>query len=113
MNEQKPRRFQKLWDATLIASVSSVIGTVMAGIAFFVFQQAYSAQNRINLHEMELNNLRDDLVTTQAMIAEELAPIKAWISDYGGDPLWKEDVDELRRQLQKQFHDHANTHKHQ
>ena len=109
MSEQtKPRRFQKLWDAILVASVSSIVGTVIAGIAFFVFQQVYSAQNQINIHQMELKHLRDDLTTTQDLLAEELAPIKAWLREYDMGQDLREEVEELKRDLEERFNAKAH-----
>mgnify|MGYP003645166920 CR=1 FL=1 len=106
--EEKPKRLRRLLDAIIITTVSSIIATVMAGLALVVFQQVHSAQSAIGIHEIEIKSLRGDLTKTQELLAEELAPIKAHLRSLEADPLLLEEIQKLRREIEERFENEAN-----
>ena len=108
MTEDKPRRTRRLLDAIIITTVSSVIATVVAGIALVVFQQVYSAQTSIGVQSIEIQNLRKDLTKTQELLAEELAPIKAHLRQLEADPLLLEEIHKLREEIENRFENEAH-----
>ena len=73
-----------------------------------VFQQAYSAQTAIQVHDLEIKSLRDDLTTTQELLAEELAPIKVHIRQLETDPILMDEIQKLRKEIKNRFEEEAN-----
>jgi Skp family chaperone for outer membrane proteins len=107
--DKKPRRTRRLLDAIIITTVSSVIATVVAGIALVVFQRVYHAEANISVHTIKIQNLRKDLTKTQELLAEELAPIKAHLHQLEHDPLLLEEIYKLREEIEKKFENEANN----
>jgi len=98
----------RLLDAIIITTVSSIIATVVAGLALLLFQQVNHAQTSISIHSLEIRNLRKDLTKTQQLLAEELAPIKAHLHQLDSDPLLLEEILRLREEIESKFEKDAH-----
>ena len=75
-NEEKPRT-RKLVDAIIISSLSSVIATVIGGVAFMVYTQARDATNDIRDIKIQLQKTQAELKQANDTIISELAPLRA------------------------------------
>ena len=78
MSETKEKtRWQRLLDAIVISALSSLIATLIGGIAFIVYSQAQTATSDIKDIKATLENMRCDIDKSSQLIINEIAPLKA------------------------------------
>jgi len=97
-------------DATIITTVSTVVASVLAGIAVVVYQQVATATQTIAEQRAILESLQQDMVKTQELVTKELAPVKAHIKRLESQQ--KTSLEDLRKHeedLEKKFKGDARS----
>ena len=110
MAEEKTSRIRKLVDATIITTVSTAVASVVAGVALVVYQQVDSANRALSAQQATLESLRRDVIKTQELLTEELAPLKAHLRQLDSDH--SVTIDEIREHedlLEGKFKDEARN----
>jgi uncharacterized protein YlxW (UPF0749 family) len=108
MSEQKPTRVRKLVDATVMTTVSTAVASLVVGVALMVYRQVDSATNALREQQVTLENLRQDVLKTQELLTEELAPLKAHLRQLDGE-VTIEEVRELEAGMESRFKDEAQN----
>ena len=110
MSEAKPSRVRRLIDATIITTVSTAVASIVAGVALVVYQQVDSANRALSAQQATLESLRRDVIKTQELLTEELAPLKAHLQQLDSDH--KITIEEIRGHedsLESKFKDEARN----
>ena len=109
-SETKPSRIRRLVDATIITTVSTAVASIVAGVALVVYQQVDSANRALSAQQVILESLQRDVIKTQELLTEELAPLKAHLRQLDSDHTVT--IDEIREHedlLEDKFKDEARN----
>jgi len=110
MAEEKPSRVRRLVDATIITTVSTAVASIVAGVALVVYQQVDSANRALRDQQATLESLRRDVIKTQELLTEELAPLKAHLRQLDSDhSVTIDDIREHEDLLEGKFKDEARN----
>ena len=80
---EDPTRARRLVDATIIATISTVVASMVAGMALIVYQEVNGATKALHSQEAALELLQKDVLRTQDLLTKELAPLKAHLEQMG------------------------------
>ena len=110
MSEAKPSRVRRLVDATIITTVSTAVASIVAGVALVVYQQVDSANRALSAQQATLESLRRDVIKTQELLTEELAPLKAHLHQLDSEKkITIEEIREHEERLEGKFKDEARN----
>ena len=68
---------KKIIDTVVISSLTSLIASIVGGVAFYVYSQAQAATEDIRDIKYQLKTIHQDIEKTNEAIVEEIAPLKA------------------------------------
>lgn len=77
MKEENKTTTKKILDTVVISSLTSLIASIVGGVAFYVFSQAHTATEDIRDIKFQLESIHQDIKKTNEAIVEEIAPLKA------------------------------------
>ena len=109
-SEMKPSRVRRLVDATIITTVSTAVASIVAGVALVVYQQVDSANRALSAQQVILESLQRDVIKTQELLTEELAPLKAHLRQLDSDhAVTIDEIKEHEDRLEDKFKDEARN----
>ena len=110
MEDKKKNRVRSLVDAIIITTVSTVVASMIAGIALVIYQQVNSATQSLNAQQHMLEHLQKDVMTTQELLIEEIAPMKAKLQKLESQkPYTIDDIHKAEEILEGKFREEART----
>ena len=110
MEDKKKNRVRSLVDAIIITTVSTVVASMIAGIALIIYQQVNSATQSLNAQQHILEHLQKDVTTTQELLIEEIAPMKAKLQKLESQkPYTIDDIHKAEETLEGKFKEEART----
>ena len=68
---------KKIIDTVVMSSLTSLIASIVGGVAFYVYSQAQTATEDIRDIKYQLKTIHQDIEKTNEAIVEEIAPLKA------------------------------------
>ena len=68
---------KKILDTVVISSLTSLIASIVGGVAFYVYSQAQAATEDIRDIKYQIKVIHQDIEKTNKAIVEEIAPLKA------------------------------------
>ena len=77
MENKKATTAKKILDTVVISSLTSLIASIVGGVAFYVYSQAQTATEDIRDIKSQLKTIHQDIEKTNEAIVEEIAPLKA------------------------------------
>ena len=75
--EDKKNTAKKILDTVVISSLTSLIASIVCGVAFYVYSQATTATDDIREIKSRLEAIQGDIEKTNDNIISEIAPLKA------------------------------------
>ena len=109
-SEAKPSRVRRLIDATIITTVSTAVASIVAGVAIVIYQQVDSANRALSAQQAILESLQRDVIKTQELLTEELAPLKAHLRQLDSDhKITIEEIREHEDSLESKFKEEARN----
>ena len=76
-DKQSKTTAKKILDTVVISSLSSLVASIIGGVAFMVYMQAQTATNDIRDIKSHLEAIQKDIEKTNDAIISEIAPLKA------------------------------------
>ena len=76
-SEDKKNTAKKILDTVVISSLTSLIASIVGGVAFYVYSQATTATEDIREIKSRLDSIQEDIKKTNDTIISEIAPLKA------------------------------------
>jgi len=77
VKEENKTTAKKILDTVVISSLTSLIASIVGGVAFYVYSQAQTATEDIRDIKVQLKMIHQDIEKTNEAIVEEIAPLKA------------------------------------
>ena len=77
MKEENKTTAKRILDTVVISSLTSLIASIVGGVAFYVYSQAQTATEDIRDIKDQLEMIHQDIEKTNEAIVEEIAPLKA------------------------------------
>ena len=77
MKEENKTTAKKILDTVVISSLTSLIASIVGGVAFYVYSQATTATEDIREIKSRLEAIQKDIEKTNDAIISEIAPLKA------------------------------------
>lgn len=77
MENKKTTTAKKILDTVVVSSLTSLIASIVGGVAFYVYSQAQTATEDIRDIKVQLKMIHQDIEKTNEAIVEEIAPLKA------------------------------------
>ena len=110
MEDKKKNRVRSLVDAIIITTVSTVVASMIAGIALIIYQQVNSATQSLNAQQHILENLRKDVIATQELLTKEIAPMKTKLQKLENQKSYTiDDIHKAEEILEGKFKEEART----
>jgi hypothetical protein len=75
--EEKKTTAKKILDTVVVSSLTSLIASIVGGVAFYVYSQAQAATEDIRDIKYQIKVIHQDIEKTNKAIVEEIAPLKA------------------------------------
>jgi len=110
MEDKKKNRVRSLVDAIIITTVSTVVASMIAGIALIIYQQVNSATQSLNAQQHILENLQKDVIATQELPTKEIAPMKTKLQKLENQKSYTiDDIHKAEEILEGKFKEEART----
>jgi len=110
MEDKKKNRVRSLVDAIIITTVSTVVASMIAGIALIIYQQVNSATQSLNAQQHILENLQKDVIATQELLTKEIAPMKTKLQKLENQKSYTiDDIHKAEEILEGKFKEEART----
>jgi hypothetical protein len=75
--KEKDTTAKRILDTVVISSLTSLIASIVGGVAFYVYSQAQTATYDIRDIKIQLETIQKDIEKTNETIIGEIAPLKA------------------------------------
>jgi hypothetical protein len=75
--KEKETTAKRILDTVVISSLTSLIASIVGGVAFYVYSQAHTATEDIRDIKVQLETIQKDIEKTNETIIGEIAPLKA------------------------------------
>ena len=75
--KEKATTAKRILDTVVISSLTSLIASIVGGVAFYVYSQATTATEDIRHIKLQLETIQKDIEQTNETIIGEIAPLKA------------------------------------
>ena len=75
--KEKETTAKRILDTVVISSLTSLIASIVGGVAFYVYSQAHTATEDIRDIKVQIEAIQKDIEKTNEAIIGEIAPLKA------------------------------------
>jgi cell division protein FtsX len=110
VNDKSKSRLRSLIDTTIITTVSTVTASIIAGVFLLIYQQVNTATHSLSTQQHMLEHLQKDMVKTQELLTEEIAPMKVKLQKLENQKSYTiEDIRKAEEILEGKFKDEARA----